>query len=124
MVMVRWLSAVLLGTVLLPLTAAAAEPPRFTDGPVVRKTDEGLLVEFAVGRFTDVAVAVENEAGEVVRHLAAGMLGAGAPAPLKVDSLSQRLAWDGTDDAGKPVPEGRCRVRVVSPRDSAPASSA
>jgi DNA-binding beta-propeller fold protein YncE len=51
--------------------------------------------------------------GVVVRHLAAGMLGATAPAPLKPDSLTQALIWDGNDDAGKPLAAGDCRARVT-----------
>jgi len=49
----------------------------------------------------------------VVRHLAAGVLGANAPAPLKPDSLAQEIVWDGKADYGKPAEGGPLKVRVA-----------
>jgi DNA-binding beta-propeller fold protein YncE len=57
-------------------------------------------------------VAVVDADGRVVRHLAAGMLGPNAPAPLAKDSLAQRLTWDRRDDRGRPAEGGPFRVRV------------
>jgi len=56
-------------------------------------------------------VAVVDEEGRVVRHLAAGMLGKNPPPPLKPDTLRQTLLWDRTDDEGRPV-TGAVKVRV------------
>jgi len=85
--------------------AFARKPAAVRDGKVVR-------VSFAVDRATDVAVFVEDGAGQVVRHLCAGVLGRNPPAPLKVDSLEQTVAWDGLDDDGKPAAGGPFRIRV------------
>lgn len=71
------------------------------------------VVRFASKGFCDVAVAIEDGKGRIARHLAYGVLGPNAPAPLKKDSLEQELVWDGKDDAGRYVesPE-RCVARV------------
>jgi DNA-binding beta-propeller fold protein YncE len=57
-------------------------------------------------------VGVYNAAGACVRHLAAGLLGTNAPAPLARGTLQQSLAWDFTDDLGRRVPPGEYQVRV------------
>jgi len=100
-------SVLLAGTV----QSAGADEVRFTKAPTVSKVAEGVKIEFAVNRMTDVAVAVLDAKGRVVRHLAAGVLGPNAPAPFKKDSLAQEILWDGKDDLGKAV-AGPCRVRV------------
>ena len=71
-----------------------------------------MRIRFALDRATDVAVAIENAKGEVVRHLAAGLLGPNAPAPLARNSLDQSLLWDRKDDAGRPATGGPYKVRV------------
>jgi DNA-binding beta-propeller fold protein YncE len=60
-----------------------------------------------------VEVAVLDAQGKVVRHLAAGALGAqtAPPEPLKA-GLSQSLEWEGRDDLGKPAAGGPFKVRV------------
>src|SRR5262249_50875370 len=62
---------------------------------------------------TDVAVLLEDEQGQVIRHLVAGVLGKNPPPPLKPDSLEQSLEWDGKDDAGKSAAGRLARVRVL-----------
>jgi NHL repeat-containing protein len=94
-----------------PLFAAEA-PPEFTTGPTVRRDGNGARISFAVGAATDVEVAILNGKDEVVRHLAAGVLGPNAPTPLKRGALEQALVWDFKDDRGKRVPAGRYSVRV------------
>jgi NHL repeat-containing protein len=69
-------------------------------------------IEFKVKAATDVAVTIEDGKGRIVRHLAGGVLGDNAPAPLKKGSLSQSLVWDGKDDDGKAVAPGQYRARV------------
>ncbi len=84
----------------------------FSSKPTVGRTGDKFTISFAVDRATDVEVAILDARGKVVRHLAAGVLGApstgsgpaGAPpAPLKA-GLSQSLEWDGKDDYGEPPP--------------------
>src|SRR5690606_6055775 len=73
----------------------------FSQPPVFKKTAAGGEVTFAVQAPADrppvAEVSVVNAAGRVVRHLAAGQLGAHAPTPFQKDTLTQRLAWDGKD---------------------------
>jgi hypothetical protein len=117
--------ACLLSLVLTVLSAAAGEPfggaqgrepverpAKFTQPPKAERDGEAVKVSFAVSAETDVAVWIENAEGRVVRHLAAGLLGAKAPAPLAAGKLEQSLVWDRKDDAGKPVPEGKYQVKV------------
>ena len=85
---------------------------RFVTGPNVESRADYVRIEFAVDRPTDVAVAILNSDGEVVRHLAAGLLGSNAPDPFEKDALAQTVVWDRRDDAGEPVPEGEYSVKV------------
>jgi len=90
-----------------------AAGPAFTSKPTVTKTaDNKTRIAFAVDRPCDVAVYVENAKGEIIRHLVAGVLGKNPPEPLKPNSLSQSIQWDGLDDDGKPATGGPFRVRV------------
>ena len=58
----------------------AEEKPAFAIEPAVTKIGNGFKIAFAVTKPTDVEVSILNVKGEVVRHLAAGALGAkGAP---------------------------------------------
>ncbi len=83
-------------------------PPRVVrDGDVFR-------VSFRVSAPTDAEVAVLDEEGRVVRHLAAGLLGPNAPKPFAKDSLRQSIVWDGTDDRGVPAEAASIRVRIGS----------
>jgi len=87
-------------------------PPRFIQKPTTTCAGEEVWVEFAASRETDVAVSILDAQGKAVRHLAAGVLGRKAPAPLKTGSLQQRLSWDGSDDRGRPATGGPFKVRV------------
>lgn len=98
--------------VLLAGTAFAAEV-RFTTKPMAKQVGEKVEISFAVSALTDVEVAILDAKGNVVRHLAAGLLGTNTPAPLTANSLFQSLAWDRKDDTGKTVPAGeKYTVRV------------
>ncbi|HLX63653.1 MAG TPA: hypothetical protein VKX17_20450 [Planctomycetota bacterium] len=70
----------------------------FTQKPVIVRHGDRVEISFASKSFCDATVAIENAAGKIVRHLASGVLGANAPAPLQKDSLAQTLIWDGKDD--------------------------
>jgi len=111
-------------------------PPKegveFKAKPTAKADGDKVRIEFEVNKATDVAVEIQDANGKVVRHLAAGLLGANAPEPLARDSLRQSLVWDRKDDDGKLVAgplaapkssgdvsavasakaEGGCKVRV------------
>jgi len=95
-----------------PVDVRETAEGRFTLKPQTEKVGETLKIRFAVSAPTDVEVAILDAGGNVVRHLAAGLLGEHAPAPLQKNSLKQELTWDGKDDAGKPVEAARVRVRL------------
>ncbi len=101
-----------------PWTLTAGEAtPKVASGPTVERDGDTLKIGFAVSAPTDVEVAILDGKGTVVRHLAAGMLGPNAPVPLKKDSLTQELSWDGKDDNGAPAlrrlgERGQVRIRL------------
>src|SRR5437762_2280944 len=67
----------------------------FTQKPACRKTaTDRYEIHFAVKGACDVAVGIVDHDGKIVRHLAAGVLGANAPEPLQKNSLEQKLVWD------------------------------
>ncbi len=101
-----------LAALLSPGPDAAEDPPRFTSKPTAVRAGDVVRIEFAVNRATDVAVFIEDDAGRVVRHLVAGVLGPNAPSPLQ-PGLSQKVDWDGRADYGKPAGPGPFRVRVA-----------
>jgi hypothetical protein len=98
-------------TVASPLDIKRDGPCKFAAAPAVRAADGKFTITFTLSVATDVEVAILNEKSEVVRHLAAGLLGPNAPAPFAKDSLEQKIVWDGNDDVGKAV-AGSCSARV------------
>ncbi|MGQ9855021.1 MAG: hypothetical protein ACUVTG_16660, partial [Candidatus Oleimicrobiaceae bacterium] len=56
------------------------------------------VITFAAKDYCDVTVAIEDAQGNIVRHLACGLLGDNAPPPLEKNSLKQTLMWDGKND--------------------------
>jgi hypothetical protein len=108
----RWITAAALGCVLTTHgVLGGEEPAKFAAEPKVTAEKNGVKIEFAAGRATDVAVEVLDAKGETVRHLAAGVLGDNAPEPL-AKGLAQSLLWDRKDDLGKDLPAGSYSVRV------------
>jgi len=96
----------------LPGNIALAAESMFKSPPSVSRNGQQATVSFELTRSTDVEVSVLNARGNIVRHLAAGIVGdMQAAAPLQASSLSQSISWDGTDDAGKRV-AGPVAVRV------------
>ncbi|MCK6472305.1 MAG: hypothetical protein L6R28_11215 [Planctomycetes bacterium] len=73
----------------------------FSESPVVIRSGDRIEVRFAAKGRCDVTVAVEDANGNIVRHLASGVLGDNAPAPFAKGVLKQALVWDGKDDTGK-----------------------
>jgi hypothetical protein len=109
----RTVLAVIVGMVAASWSLAAEPaPPAFTKKPAVSKAGDKTAVSFAVDRETDVAVYIEDAAGKIVRHLAAGVLGKNPPEPLKAGALDQSVEWDGKDDDGRPAAGGPFKARV------------
>jgi len=114
-------SFLLAGAASLALAAADVNPYNgrqereqvfeFAQKPTVSKAGGKYVIRFASKAGCDATVAIMNEEGKIVRHLASGVLGKNAPWPLEQDSLAQEIEWDGRDDAGEPVAAG-CEVRV------------
>lgn len=118
-------SWLLLGGLTLSWTATAGAAPRldferrrevfeFTRQPSVAVAGDKATITFAVKDYCDVTVAIEDARGRIVRHLAAGVLGANAPAPFGRDSLAQSLVWDGKNDQGAYVDDPATHVARVS----------
>lgn len=101
-------AGVMLTSVFIPSTVAA---PFFTQLPIAIREGTNVRITFAVNEPTPIEVAIIDGNGEIVRHLAAGMLGPNAPEPFVPNSLRQSLIWDRADDSGKTVP-GAVKVRV------------
>jgi len=97
----------------MPPSAMAGEgEAAFKTRPEVSRTGGNVTVSFVVDKATDVEVAILNAQGKIVRHLAAGVLGAeNPPAPLK-SGLSQSITWDGKDDYGAEAKGGPFKARV------------
>ena len=111
------------GVVEAPLAVRETADAAFTEQPEAVESAGRVRITFAVSAATDIEVAVLNAKGEVVRHLAAGLLGANAPAPLKANALKQELIWDRNDDLGKPAAGGPFKIRVrigAAPRPQPP----
>jgi hypothetical protein len=99
---------ILLGVLTLVCITYSLE---FAGIPTVSDLGNEVRIQFSVAETCDVAVFVENEAGKVVRHIAAGRLGRKAPSPLQTNSLSQTLLWDKLDDNGNAI-NGEFKVKI------------
>lgn len=93
--------------------ALLAAEVKFTAPPRVERSGERFQISFAVNEATDVEVAIVNAKGQVVRHLAAGVLGGKNPPPPPLKpGLTQQLTWDGKDDSDQPAVGGPFQARV------------
>jgi hypothetical protein len=90
-----------------------AEDDVFANPPRVSRVDGKIEIAFTLMKSTDVEIAILDAKDNVVRHLAAGVLGGrhAPPAPLEA-GLAQRVIWDGNNDTGKPAVGGPFNVRV------------
>ncbi|MCU0314244.1 MAG: hypothetical protein MUC84_09315 [Solirubrobacteraceae bacterium] len=84
---------------------------RFQILPLVSPNGDGRLdrlrVTFRLKRADTVDVAIVDDQGDEVKELVSGLrLGA-------YTQIEPSLAWDGTDAAGRPVPDGAYRVRIT-----------
>ena len=73
----------------------------FTRKPSVTMDGDNVRIAFAVKDFCDATVAIEDNRGRILRHLAGGVLGKNAALPFQKDSLKQTLVWDGKDEVGR-----------------------
>jgi hypothetical protein len=101
--MKKQIRSTLMGVLAVSGYMAWAGDVTFTAKPTVTKARAGATIAFAVSTNTDVAIFIEDAHGEIIRHLAAGVLGTNAPAPFAKNSLTQELVWDGKADFGKPA---------------------
>ena len=90
-----------------------ADEVSFRVSPTATKKGDRVTIAFTLSKPTDVEISVLDGQGNVVRHLAAGVLGGknSPPEPLK-PGLAQSLVWDGKDDFGKAAKKGPLKVRV------------
>lgn len=77
----------------------------FAKEPTITKKENQYIIEFETKSFCDVTIAIEVESGEIVRHLACGVLGKKAPPSFQPNSLKQSILWDGKNDRGEYVKE-------------------
>ncbi|MBM4032382.1 MAG: hypothetical protein FJ291_11410 [Planctomycetes bacterium] len=99
--------------VVMAFDAALAGEVSFRTPPSVAKEGGQTQIRFALSGATDVEVAILDAKGKVVRHLAAGALGAESPPPPPLKpGLEQSLAWDGRDDLGQAAKGGPFTARV------------
>jgi len=110
-VVALWIPVVA-GTSEAPLDTRGGGAATFAAAPKAQAAGDKVKITFAVSASTDVEVAIVDAKGQVVRHLAAGLLGKNAPEPLQKDSLAQELLWDRKDDAGQTAANGPFSVRV------------
>ena len=96
-----------MGLASILLTVLAAATPKtgdsaFTVKPTVATVGDQTKIAFTLAAPSDVEVAITDQDGKVVRHLAAGVLGGDkAPPEPFGPGLAQELVWDGRDDFGK-----------------------
>ncbi|MCK6471852.1 MAG: hypothetical protein L6R28_08900 [Planctomycetes bacterium] len=85
----------------------------FAAPPKVTRSGDRIEIAFETKGRCDVTVAIEDSDGNIVRHLASGVLGKNAPEPFQKDSLVQKIVWDGKDDLGKYIDDkDSCVIRV------------
>jgi len=85
-------------------TGLSAAEVEFLEQTTIVRVGDKYKIDFAVSGKIDVEVSIVDSQGKVVRHLAAGVLGAqiAPPAPLG-PGLTQQVLWDGKDDVGQAV---------------------
>ncbi len=72
----------------------------FARKPAITRDGDRVTISFETAGWCDVTVAIEDEEGAIIRHLASGVLGPNAPEPFQWNTKDQRVVWDGKDDAG------------------------
>ncbi len=75
----------------------------FVRKPTLTREGDDVTITFETAGWCDVTVAIEDEQGDIIRHLASGVLGPNAPEPFVWNSRAQTLVWDGKNDKGEYV---------------------
>lgn len=86
----------------------------FTEEPTITKKEESFQIDFVVKAFCDVAIAIEDENGNILRHLAYGVLGKKTASNFQAGSLKQSVLWDGKDDRGEYIKDFKSAYVRVS----------
>ncbi|PCJ53508.1 MAG: hypothetical protein COA79_22845 [Planctomycetota bacterium] len=73
---------------------------KFSKKPVLSINGDVITIKFETVGYCDVTVAIEDHQGNIVRHLASGVLGKNAPKPFIKNSKKQSVLWDGKTDKG------------------------
>jgi DNA-binding beta-propeller fold protein YncE len=101
------------GMLLALLVPSGAPEITFASPPKAARGESGVEVAFVLSAPSDVEVSITDAKGRVVRHLAAGALGAKNPPPPPLrPGLDQKLTWDGKDDAGREAAGGPFKAVV------------
>ncbi len=86
----------------------------FAKKPSLKRNGDQTTISFETKGFCDVTVVIENTKGDILRHLASGVLGPNAPEPFEKKSKVQEIIWDGKNDLGRYVDEKENVVIRVS----------
>ena len=73
----------------------------FAQKPKITRQGDRVTVAFEAKGLCDVTIAVEDEKGRIICHLASGVLGPNALAPFQKDTKVQTVVWDGKNDLGE-----------------------
>lgn len=93
---------------------SAAEGSGFVVKPRVTRAGDRIVIAFETRVACDVTVSIESGKGDIIRHLACGVLGPNAPAPFQKGVLAQSIVWDGKNDRDEYVDNKEaCVVRVA-----------
>jgi hypothetical protein len=75
----------------------------FVAEPKLSRQGDDIAISFTAKDSCDATIAIEDESGRIVRHLASGVLGANAPHPFAKNALAQTVLWDQKNDQGKRI---------------------
>ncbi len=75
----------------------------FARKPEITRDGDRVTIAFETAGWCDVTIAIEDEQGDIIRHLASGVLGPNAPEPFVWNSKAQTVIWDGKNDKGEYV---------------------
>ncbi len=75
----------------------------FARKPEISRDGDRVTISFETAGWCDVTIAIEDDRGTIIRHLASGVLGPNAPEPFQWNTKDQRVVWDGKDDKGEYV---------------------
>ncbi|PCJ52127.1 MAG: hypothetical protein COA79_24635 [Planctomycetota bacterium] len=83
----------------------------FVVAPKISGSGDKIKINFTTKGYCDVTIAIEDEQGKILRHLASGVLGKNAPKPFQKNSKKQSVIWNGKDDQARYL-ENRNRLSI------------